>query len=81
MGSEIDDEEHIKALIAVIEEEKEKNNLRLVHQLEGHLEDAYKNILSSRANHLASCHSIAKRQRIDEDEENVENEKDVVGYL
>ena len=77
MGSEIDDEEHFKALIAVIEEEK--NNLRLVHQLEGHLEDAYKNILSSRANHLASCHSIAKRQRIDE--ENVENEKDVVGYL
>ena len=79
MGSEIDDEEHIKTLIAVIDEEK--NNPRLVRQLEGHLVDAYKIFLSSRANHLASRHSIAKHQCKDEDKEDVENEKDEVGYL
>ena len=66
------DEEFIKTLLAAIEEEKD--NTRLVRQLEGHLHDAYK---APRASH----HSIAKRQRKDEDEEDVENEKDEVGYL
>ena len=64
------DEEFIKTLLAAIEEEKD--NTRLVRQLEGHLHDA-----PTRASH----HSIAKRQRKDEDEEDVENEKDEVGYL
>ena len=72
------DEEFIKTLLAAIEEEKD--NTRLVRQLEGHLHDAYKRLLSSRATR-ASHHSIAKRQRKDEDEEDVENEKDEVGYL